>query len=184
MGKIESLKGQGLWTKVKNAVEPSAEKILGSVVPGYDYNAKKNRLNTDQSLREKLSRELNKSYKTLKEVSDLAYKDDRRDVLDHIKDTLNTIDLVKSEIENAAYGMSPLFVRENVDNRNIIRMVEFDAKLLDELTIITEASDIIYDNVLDGNTSDMILQIRKLKRSVDKTRNLFTDRNDYLTNLA
>jgi hypothetical protein len=184
MDKLESLKGQGFWTKVKNAVEPTAEKILGAVIPGYDYRAKKNRLNTDQAVREKLSRELEKSYKTLTEVSDLAYKDEKRDVVEHIKDTLNTIDLVRKEIANAAYGMSPLFDQDNVDSKNIIRMIEFDAKLLDELVVITQACDIVYDNVLEGNTSDIILQSRKMKRSVDKMRNIFSDRNDFLTNLA
>ncbi|GEM_PF-1066335 len=184
MEKMERLKGQGFWTKVKNAVEPAAEKILGSVIPGYDYRAKKNRLNTDQAVREKLSRELEKSYKTLTEVSDLAYKDEKRDVVEHIKDISNAIDLVKKEIENAAYGMSPLFVQDHVDSKNIIRMIEFDAKLLDELVVITEACDLVYDNVLDGKTSDIIIQTRKMKRSVDKIRNIFSDRNDYLTNLA
>jgi hypothetical protein len=184
MEKIETLKGHGFWTKVKNATEPVAEKILGSVIPGYDYRAKKNRLNTDQAVREKLSRELEKSYNTLKEVSDLAYRDGKREIVDHIKDTLNAIDLVKKEIENAAYGLSHLFTQENVDSKNIIRMIEFDAKLLDELVVITEACDIVYDNVLGGKTSDIVQQVRKMKRSVDKMRNIFSDRNDYLTNLA
>lgn len=184
MEKIESLKGQGFWTKVKNAVEPVAEKVLGAVIPGYDYRAKKNRLNTDQAVREKLSRELEKSYNTLKEVSDLAYKDGKREVVEHIKDTLNAVNLVKKEIENAAYGLSPLFTQDHVDSKNIIRMIEFDARLLDELVVITEACDIMYDNVLEGKTSDIVLQTRKMKRSVDKMRNIFSDRNDYLTNLA
>jgi hypothetical protein len=184
MDKIETLKGHGLWTKVKNAVEPGAGKILGTVIPGYDYHAKKNRLNTDQAVRNKLSLELNKSYKTLVEVSDLAYKDDKRDIVDHIKDALNTIDQVRKEIEHAGYGMSPLFTQDGVDNRNIIRMIEFDAKLLDELVIITEASGIVYDNVLAGKTSDIVQQIRNMKRSIDRIRNLFSDRNDYLMNLA
>ncbi|MFH1323572.1 MAG: hypothetical protein ABIH80_07120 [Methanobacteriota archaeon] len=184
MDKIETLKGHGLWTKVKNAVEPGAENILGAVIPGYDYRAKKNRLNTDHAVRNKLSRELEKSYKTLVEVSDLAYKDDKRDIVDHIKDALNTIDQVRKEIEHAGYGMSPLFTQDGVDNRNIIRMIEFDAKLLDELVIITEASGIVYDNVLAGKTSDIVQQIRNMKRSVDRIRNLFSDRNDYLINLA
>lgn len=184
MDKIESLKGQGFWTKIKNAVEPVGENILGAIIPGYDYRAKKNRLNTDLAVREKLSRELDKSYNTLKEISDLAYRDEKRDVLEHIKDTSNAIDLVKKEIQNAAYGLSPLFTQDNVNSKNIIRMIEFDAKLLDELMIITEASDIMYDNILEGNTSDIIFQVRKMKRSIDKMRNIFSDRNDYLTNLA
>jgi len=184
MDKIESLKGQGFWTNVKNAVEPVGEKILGAVIPGYDYRAKKNRLNTDLAVREKLSRELEKSYNTLKEISDLAYRDEKRDVLEHIKDTSNAFDLVKKEIANAAYGLSPLFTQDDVDSKNIIRMIEFDAKLLDELVVITEASDIMYDNILEGKTSDIILQVREMKRSVDKMRNIFSDRNDYLTNLA
>ena len=55
MDKMDKLKGQGFFTKVKNTVEPTADKILGAVIPGYDYRSKKNRLNTDFSVRNKLS---------------------------------------------------------------------------------------------------------------------------------
>ena len=52
-------------------------KLREKIVPGHDYRVKKNRLNSDRVVRDKLSRELKKSYNTLKEVSDLAYKDGR-----------------------------------------------------------------------------------------------------------
>jgi hypothetical protein len=74
------------------------EKWKEKLIPGYDYRVKKNRLNTDRAVRDKLSRELKKSYNTLKEVSDLAYKDGRRDVVEHIKDQLNTLDLFRNEL--------------------------------------------------------------------------------------
>lgn len=78
------------------------EKWKEKLIPGYDYRVKKNRLNTDRAVRDKLSMELKKSYNTLKEVSDLAYKDGRRDVVEHIKDLLNTLDLFRNELENAS----------------------------------------------------------------------------------
>ena len=184
MNKIDELKGKGLFTKIKNTVNPSANKILGSVIPGYDYRAKKSRLNTDRSLRDKLARELEKSHQTLEEIGSLAYNDGRRDVLPHIKDAQAVIDLLKNKIENASYGLSPFFKQEKVDDSNIINMIEFDAKLLDDLLIITDATDLIYDNILDGKSSDVILQIRKLKRNVDKVSNNFKDRGDFLINIA
>ena len=52
-------------------------KLREEIVPGHDCRVKKNRLNIDRAVRDKLSRELKKSYNTLKEVSDLAYKDGR-----------------------------------------------------------------------------------------------------------
>ncbi|MCX6692478.1 MAG: hypothetical protein NTW33_10655 [Methanoregula sp.] len=39
----------------------SITEFLGKLIPGYDYRAKKSRLNTDRSVREKLARELKKS---------------------------------------------------------------------------------------------------------------------------
>jgi len=156
------------------------EKLKEKIIPGYDYRVKKNRLNSDRAVRGKLSRELKKSYNTLKEVSDLAYKDGRRDVVEHIKDIINTIDLFRSEIENASYGLSPLFKQDKVSDVTLDRMVEFDKELLNELEVITKAADLVYDHVLKGETSDIILQIRKVKRSVDNLRNIFSDRADFL----
>jgi len=156
------------------------EKLKEKIIPGYDYRVKKNRLNSDRAVRDKLSRELKKSYNTLKEVSDLAYKDGRRDVVEHIKDILNTIDLFRNEIENATYGLSPLFKQDKVSDVTLDRMVEFDKNLFDELEVITKATDLIYDHVLKGETSDIILQIRKVKRSVDNLRNIFSDRAGFL----
>jgi hypothetical protein len=116
----------------------------------------------------------------LKEVSDLAYKDGRRDVVAHIKDILNTLDLFRNEIENASFGLSPLFKQEKVSDDAMDRMVEFDKNMLDELEVITKATDLVYDHVLKGETADIILQIRKAKRSVDNLRNIFLDRADFL----
>ncbi|MCD5425557.1 MAG: hypothetical protein LRZ92_03735 [Methanosarcinaceae archaeon] len=156
------------------------KKLLEQIIPGYDYRVKKNRLNSDRAIRDKLSRELKKSYNILKDISDLAYKDDKRDIVNHIKDILNTIDLFKNEIENATYGLSPLFKQDKISDDALDEMMEFDKKLFGELEIITKASDLIYDHVLKGETSDIILQIRKLKRNVDNLKNIFLDRADFL----
>ena len=156
------------------------EKLLEKIIPGYDYRVKKNRLNSDRAVRVKHSRELKKSYNTLKEVSDLAYKDGRRDVVEHIKDILNTLDLFRNEIENTSYGLSPLFKQEKVSDDALDKMVGFDTKLFSELEVITKATDLVYDYVLKGETSDIILQIRIAKRSVDNLRNIFSDRADFL----
>lgn len=156
------------------------EKLIDKIIPGYGYRVQKDRLNSDRSVRDKLSRELKRSYNTLREISDLAYKDGRRDVLEHIKDLINTIDIFKNEIENASYGLSPLFKEDKVSDDALDRMVEFDIDLFDELEIITTAVDLVYDHVLKGETSDIILQMRKIKRNVDNLRNIFLDRTDFL----
>jgi len=156
------------------------EKLIDKIIPGYGYRVQKDRLNSDRAVRDKLSRELKKSYNSLKEISDLAYKDGRRDVLRHIKDLINTIDIFKNEIENASYGLSPLFKEDKVSDDALDRMVEFDIGLIDELEIITTAVDLVYDHVLKGETSDIILQMRKIKRNFDNLRNIFLDRTDFL----
>lgn len=153
---------------------------MEKIIPGYDYRVKKNRLNSDRAVRDKLSRELKKSYNMLKEVSDLAYKDGRRDVVEHINDVLNTVDLFRNEIENASFGLSPLFKQDKVSDEAVDRMVEFDKELLSELEVITKATDLVYDHVLASETADIILQVRKVKRGVDNLRNIFTDRADFL----
>lgn len=155
-------------------------KLIDKISFGYDYRKQKNRLNSDRGVRDKLSRELKKSYNTLKEVSDLAYRDGRRDVVEHIKDHLKTIDMFRNAIENASYGLLPLFKQDNISDDALDRMVEFDRSLLDELEMITKATDLVYDHVLNGETSDIVLQIRKMKRSIDNLRNIFSDRADFL----
>lgn len=155
-------------------------KLIEKIIPGYGYRVQKDRLNSDRAVRDKLSRELKKSYNALGEVSDLAYKDGRRDVLEHIKDLRSTIDIFRNEIVNASYGLSPLFKEDKVPDNALDRMVKFDRDLFGELEVLTKATDLVYDHVLKGETSDIVLQMRKVKRDVDNMRNVFLDRADFL----
>ncbi|MFA4860254.1 hypothetical protein [Methanoregula sp.] len=157
----------------------SVLEFLGKLVPGYDYRAKMSRLNTDRSVREKLARELRKSAVNLKEVSDLAYRDGRREVVDHIKDVLKAVDLFVVEIEDAPFGQSPLFKNDRVSDEDIDHMIEFDRQLVMQLEVVTKTSELIYDHVLKGETSDIIMQVRKLKKELDLMKNTFSDRSDY-----
>jgi hypothetical protein len=157
----------------------SVLEFLGKHIPGYDYRAKKSRLNTDRSVREKLVRELKKSALNLKEVSDLAYRDNKREIIDHIKDLLKAIDLFVIEIEDAPFGQSPLFSQDMVTDEDIAHMVEFDRQLVTQLEVITKTTELIYDHVLKGETSDIIRQIRRLKKELDVMKNTFSDRLDY-----
>jgi len=157
----------------------SVIEFLGKLIPGYDYRAKKSRLNTDRSVREKMVRDLKKSASNLKEVSDLAYRDGKREIVDHIKDLLKTIDLFIVEIEDAPFGQSPLFKVDTVNDDDIDHMIEFDRDLVEHLQIITKTSDLIYDHVLKGETSDIIIQVRKLKKELEVMKNTFSDRLDY-----
>ena len=153
--------------------------FLGKHIPGYDYRVKKSRLNTDRSVREKLARELKKSALLLKEVSDLAYRDNKREVIDHIKDMLKAIDLFVIEIEDAPFGQSPLFNQDKVTEEDIDHMIGFDGQLVTQLEVITKTSELIYDYVLKGETTDIIKQIRRLKKELDVMKNTFSDRLDY-----
>ncbi|MCX6688637.1 MAG: hypothetical protein NTZ39_02940 [Methanoregula sp.] len=157
----------------------SVIEFLGKLIPGYDYRAKKNRLNTDRSVRDKLARELKKAAVNLKEVSDLAYRDGKREIVDHIKDVLKAIDLFVVEIEDAPFGQSPLFKVDKVNDEDIDQMIQFDKALVEQLEVITKTSELIYDHVLKGETSDIIIQVRKLKKELDGMKNTFTDRLDY-----
>jgi hypothetical protein len=157
----------------------SVLEFLGKLIPGYDYRAKKSRLNTDRSVREKLARELRKSALNLKEVSDLAYRDEKREVVDHIKDVLKAIDLFIIEIENTPFGQSPLFKLDKVNDEDIDHMIEFDRQLVTQLEVITKTSELIYDHVLKGETSDIVMQVRRLKKELDVMKNTFSDRLDY-----
>ncbi len=153
--------------------------FLGKLIPGYDYRIKKSRLNTDRSVREKLARELKKSALLLKEVSDLAYRDNKREVVDHIKDMLKAIDLFIIEIEDAPFGQSPLFKQDKVTDDDIDHMIEFDRQLVSQLEVITKSSELVYDHVLKGETKDIIRQIRIVKKELDIMKNTFSDRLDY-----
>jgi hypothetical protein len=157
----------------------SVVEFLGKLIPGYDYRAKKSRLNTDRSVREKLARELRKSALNLKEVSDLAYRDEKREVVDHIKDVLKAIDLFIIEIENTPFGQSPLFKLDKVNDEDIDHMIEFDRQLVTQLEVITKTSELIYDHVLKGETSDIVMQVRRFKKELDVMKNTFSDRLDF-----
>ena len=158
----------------------SVIEFLGKLISGYDYRAKKSRLNTDRSVREKLARELKKAALNLKEVSDLAYRDGKREIVDHIKDVLKAIDLFVVEIEDAPFGQSPLFKVDKVNDEDIDHMIQFDGDLVEQLEVITKTSELIYDHVLKGETSDIIIQVRKLKKELDVMKNTFSDRLDYM----
>ena len=84
------------------------------------------------------------------------------------------------EIEDAPFGQSPLFKVDKVTDDDIDHMIQFDRDLVEQLEVITKTSELIYDHVLKGETSDIIVQVRKLKKELDVMKNTFTDRADYM----
>jgi hypothetical protein len=58
-------------------------------------------------------------------------------------------------------------------------MIEFDRQLVTQLEVITKTSELIYDHVLKGETSDIVMQVRKLKKELDLMKNTFSDRLDF-----
>jgi tRNA uridine 5-carbamoylmethylation protein Kti12 len=83
------------------------------------------------------------------------------------------------EIEDAPFGQSPLFKVDKVNDEDIDQMIQFDRNLVEQLEVITKTSELIYDHVLKGETSDIIMQVRKLKKELDVMKNTFSDRLDY-----
>ncbi|MCX5853970.1 MAG: hypothetical protein NTZ24_05175 [Deltaproteobacteria bacterium] len=92
---------------------------------------------------------------------------------------LKAIDLFVVEIEDAPFGQSPLFKVDKVNDEDIDQMIQFDKTLVEQLEVITKTSELIYDHVLKGETLDIIIQVRKLKKELDVMKNTFSDRLDY-----
>jgi len=181
----------GLVSGIKKALSDSKNKsvdkandIMGRVVPGYNYHKREVRLSTDASVRDKLSRETAKSRRLLKEIGELAYKEGLREEIEHIKDATSTLEMLGMELDTAEYGNSPFFKEEGVGFNDVRSMIEFDASLFDGMEVLTEACDLLYKGVLDGKTSDFILQVRKIKKNTDNLRNRFMDRRDFLLRLS
>jgi hypothetical protein len=172
----------GMLDEIEAGELEENKSTLRSLIPGYEYKRKEKRAETDRELRDKVIREIRKAKSNLDRVSDMAYDDGRRDIVDEISDVTDSLLRLESKAESGP--TSGLLNGVNTaSEKDLIRLVELDAKLVRDSEVLSEASDRLEEAVLEERTEDIQNRLRELRKTADDIERAFEDRKDLLSGL-
>jgi hypothetical protein len=172
----------GLLDEIEAGELGASSKTLRKVMPRYDYRQKKRRSETDQKLREKINREVQKARSNLDSISDMAYDDGKRDVVEDISDVNDSLLRLESKVETSPDG-GLLGGISSASEEDMIRLVEKDARLIKDAETLSEATDRLEEAVIEGKTGDIKRRLRELRKTTDDIEREFEDRKDVLEGL-
>ena len=155
---------------------------LRSLIPGYEYGRKEKRTETDRALRDKVVREIDKAKSNLDEVSDMAYDDGRRDVVDGVGGVTDSLLRLEKKVESGPTS-GLLNGAHTASEEDLVRLVENDAKLVRDSEVLAEAADRLEEAVLEGRTEEIEKRLRELRKTADDIERAFEDRKDLLSGL-
>lgn len=155
---------------------------LRSLIPGYEYGRKKEREETDRELRDKVVRETRKARSSLDEVSDMAYDDGRRDVVGSVSDVTESLLRLQKKAESGPTS-GLLNGVDSASEKDLIRLVELDARLVRDAETLTEAADRLEESVMESKTENVQKRLRELRKTADDIERSFEDRKDLLKGL-
>ena len=172
----------GLLDEIEAGELGASSKTLRKVIPKYDYRQKKRRSETDQKLREKINREVQKARSNLDSISDMAYDDGKRDVVEDISDVNDSLLRLESKVETSPDG-GLLGGISSASEEDMIRLVEKDARLIKDAETLSEATDRLEEAVIEGKTDEIKKRLRELRKTTDDIEREFEDRKDVLEGL-
>jgi hypothetical protein len=172
----------GLLDEIEAGELGASSKTLRKVIPGYDYRQKKQRSETDQKLREKINREVQNARSNLDSISDMAYDDGKRDVVEDISGVNDSLLRLESKVETSPGG-GLLGGISSASEEDMIRLVEKDARLIKDAEALSEATDRLEEAVIEGKTGEIKKRLRELRKTTDDIEREFEDRKDVLEGL-
>jgi len=154
---------------------------IAAFVPGFrGYKEKEIRRESDRLIRNHLDLKLSMEKNDLREISQKLA--DRRyfDVLTDM-DRLNAkMDRVVEKVNHASYGYSGFFDAVKVKEDSLDRMIDFDNKLLDNVTALSTEVDAFKADLASGNTSNFKTRVQSVIDKVESLEDTFDLRNEVI----
>ncbi len=154
---------------------------IAAFIPGFrGYKEKEIRRESDRLIRNSLYLKLSTAKSNLREVSQKLA--DRRyfDVITDMDRLLAKMDRIVEKVNHASYGYSGFFDAVKVKEENLDRIIDFDSKLIDDVTALSTEIDSFKADLANGTTSNLKDKIQSVTNKVESLEDTFDKREEII----
>ncbi len=154
---------------------------IAAFIPGFrGYKEKELRRESDKLIRNHLNLKLSTAKADLKTIAQKL--SDRRyfDVLTDMDRLGAKMDRVVEKVNHASYGYTGFFDAVKVKEDSLDRMIDFDSKLIDEITSFAADVDAFKAELASGETKNMKTRIQNLTDKLEGFEGTFDKRGEVI----
>ncbi len=158
---------------------------IAAFIPGFrGYKEKEMRRESDRLIRNHLYLKLSNSKNDLKLI--FQKLSDRRyfDVLTDMDRLVAKMDRVVEKVNHANYGYTGFFDAVKVKEDALDRMIDFDSKLIDEVTDVGNEIDAFKAELTSGDTKNMKTRIQNVTDKLENLESTFDSRDEVIMGVA
>jgi len=154
---------------------------IAAFIPGFrGYKEKELRRESDKLIRTHLHLKLSAAKADIKTIAQKL--SDRRyfDVLTDMDRLGAKMDRVVEKVNHASYGYTGFFNVVKVKEESLDRMIDFDSKLIDEITSFAADVDAFKSELASGETKNMKTRIQNLTDKLEGFEGTFDKRGEVI----
>jgi hypothetical protein len=154
---------------------------IAAFIPGFrGYKEKELRRESDRLIRNHLYLKLSASKNDLRAISQKLA--DRRyfDVMTDMDRLLAKMDRIVEKVNHASYGYSGFFDAVKVKEENLDRMIDFDNKLIDNVTVLSTEIDSFKAELASGVTTNLKSRVQSVVDKLESLEETFDSREEVI----
>lgn len=158
---------------------------IAAFIPGFHgYKEKELRRESDKLIRNHLYLKLSAAKTDLRTISQKLA--DRRyfDVMTDMDRLLAKMDRIVEKVNHASYGYSGFFDAVKVKEENLDRMIDFDNKLLDNVTGLSSEIDAFKADLASGVTTNLKTRVQAVIDKVETFEETFDSREEVILGVS
>ncbi len=168
-----------VYSNVKGQMRLSER--IAAFLPGFrGYKEKEIRRESDRLIRNHLYLKLSAAKTDLRSISQKIA--DRRyfDVMTDLDRLLARMDRVVEKVNHASYGYSGFFDAVKVKEEALDRMIDFDNKLIDDVTTMSTDVDAFKTDLAIGVTANMKTHVQAVSDKLEALEDTFDSREEVI----
>jgi hypothetical protein len=158
---------------------------IAAFLPGFrGYKEKELRRESDRLIRNHLNLKLSTAKTDLRTISQKLA--DRRylDVMVDMDRLLAKMDRVVEKVNHASYGYSGFFDAVKVKERNLDRMIDFDNKLIDNVTALSTEIDVFKAEIASSVTTNLKTRVQAVTDNLESLEETFDKRGEVILGVS
>jgi hypothetical protein len=172
-----------VYSEVKGQMRLSER--IAAFVPGFrGYKEKELRRESDRLVRNHLYRKLSAAKTSLRKISQKLADRRYMDVLTDVDRLLAKMDRVAEKVNHASYGYSGFFDAVKVNEENLDRLIDFDNKLVENITILSIEIDAFKAEFASGVTTNLKVRIQAVGDKVENLEDTFDTRQEVILGVS
>ena len=168
-----------VYSDVKSQMRLSER--IAAFLPGFrGYKEKELRRESDRLIRNHIYLKLSTAKTDLRTISQKLA--DRRylDVMTDMDRLLAKMDRVVEKVNHASYGYSGFYDAVKVKEENLDRMIDFDNKLIDNVTALSTEIDAFKAELASGVTANLKTRVQAVTDKLESLEDTFDKREEVI----